>query len=83
MFCDAAQIYFNHAKKRRSLLNDVAAAEALSYAYSGCTRSGTLTFVSAVKGTSGVCLSHHCINSPLKVQFVFLSPYTLQNQDKN
>ncbi|CAL8465926.1 g5462 [Coccomyxa elongata] len=47
-------IYFNYAKKRRSLLSDVAAADALSgYAYTGCTRSGTLTFVSAVKGTSG------------------------------
>lgn len=50
-----AQIYFKYAKKRRSLLSDVAAAEAFGgYAYTGCTRSGTLTFVSAVKGTSGV-----------------------------
>lgn len=58
MFRDAAQIYFNYANKRRSLLNDVAAAEALGFAYTGCTRSGTLTFVSAVKGTSGVRHSH-------------------------
>ncbi|BDA48294.1 hypothetical protein COCOBI_11-5540 [Coccomyxa sp. Obi] len=54
LFCGAAQIYFNYAKKRRSLLADVASAQALGYAYTGCSRSGTLTFVSAVKGTTGV-----------------------------